>query len=135
LLFGAIFHDIGKIWELSLEEGIHYTSRGRLVGHMALACELIDQKVLEIENFPQLTKDVLKHLVLSHHGKLEYGSPKEPAFPEAMVVAMIDDLDSKLNTVVGFMKSELQGTESWSRLHPKFDRYFFLEYLRARAKL
>ena len=130
LIFGAIFHDIGKVWELNIEEGIKYTDRGRLVGHMAIACELIDDKVRGIFGFPVTLKDVLKHIVLSHHGKLEYGSPKEPAFPEAMVVAMIDDLDSKLNTVVGFMRQELNSGENWTRLNPQFERYFYLNFLR-----
>lgn len=132
LLFGAIFHDIGKVWELSIDEGIRYTDRGRLVGHMAIACELIDDKTRAIDQFPPSLKDVLKHIVLSHHGKLEYGSPKEPAFPEAMVVAMIDDLDSKLNTVLGFMRQELGSGESWTRLNPHFERYFYLDFLRAK---
>lgn len=134
LLFGAIFHDLGKVWELTIEDGIRYTDRGRLVGHMAMACELIDRGADQIKGFPILKRDILKHIVLSHHGKLEYGSPKEPALPEAMVVAMIDDLDSKLNTVVGFMRSELESNESWTRLHSKFDRYFYLEFLRAKER-
>lgn len=132
LLFGAIFHDLGKIWELSLEEGIKYTDRGRLVGHMVLSCELIDRLAKQIPEFDQQTEDVLKHIVLSHHGKYEYGSPKEPALIEAMVVAMIDELDSKLNTVVEFMRQELGTGERWSRLNPKFDRYFLLDFLRER---
>ncbi|MGE0764470.1 MAG: 3'-5' exoribonuclease YhaM family protein [Bdellovibrionales bacterium] len=134
LLFGAIFHDIGKVWELSIEDGIKYTDRGRLVGHMAIACEMIDEKSRGIFGFPVALKDALKHIVLSHHGKLEYGSPKEPAFPEAIVVAMIDDLDSKLNTVVGFMRQELGTGENWSRFHPQFDRYFYLDFLRGKER-
>ena len=90
LLFGAIFHDLGKISELSIESGIHYTDRGRLVGHMAIACEMIDKAAGASRGFPEALKDVLKHIVLSHHGKLEYGSPKLPMLPEALVVAMID---------------------------------------------
>jgi 3'-5' exoribonuclease len=134
LLFGAIFHDLGKIWELTFEEGIKYTDRGRLVGHMAMACELIDRVGSQIPGLDAAKLDILKHIVLAHHGRLEYGSPKEPAFPEAMVVAMIDDLDSKLNTVVNFMRSELDSRESWTRLHPQFDRYFYLEFLRAKER-
>ncbi len=126
LVFGAIFHDIGKLWELEVEDGIQYTDRGRLVGHMAIACELIDEQARLISGFPRDLKDVLKHIVLSHHGKLEYGSPKRPKFPEAYVVAMIDDLDSKLNTLWGFMKAEAEGGNRWTRYHPSFDRYFFL---------
>lgn len=135
LIFGAIYHDIGKIFELDLADGIHYTPTGRLVGHMVLACELIDQKAATISEFPQDLKDVLKHIVLSHHGKLEYGSPKLPMIAEAMVVAMIDDLDSKLNTLFHFLKNEVQNVpkdEKWSHYHPGFERYFFLEFFRKR---
>ncbi len=134
LIFGAIFHDIGKIYELAFEDGIKYTDRGRLVGHMAIACEMIDKHSGKVEGLDQAKIDILKHIVLSHHGKLEYGSPKLPSLPEAMIVAMIDELDSKLNTVIKFMRGELGTGESWTRLSPQFDRYFFLDFLRAKEK-
>lgn len=135
LIFGAIFHDIGKVLELKVENGIQYSDKGRLVGHMAIACEFIDRFSSGIDGFPEQLVDILKHIVLSHHGRLEYGSPKTPAFPEAVVVAMIDDLDSKLNTMLTFMESELEGGESWTRYHQGFDRYFYLDIFRKqRAK-
>lgn len=137
LLFGAIYHDIGKIFELDLSEGIHYTDGGRLVGHMAMACEMIDQRAAAIEGFPAALKDSLKHIVLSHHGRLEYGSPKLPMFPEALVVAMIDDLDSKMNTIFHFLKNEVENvasTENWSHFHPGFERTFYLEFFRQKLK-
>lgn len=138
LIFGAIYHDIGKIFEFDLSQGIHYTASGRLVGHMVLACEMIDQKSAQIPWFPADLKDVLKHIVLAHHGKLEYGSPKLPMIPEAMVVAMIDDLDSKMNTLFHFMKNEVQNVpkeEQWTHYHPGFERYFFLDFFRKRMGL
>lgn len=137
LIFGAIFHDIGKVYELDLTEGIHYTQSGRLVGHMVLACEMIIEKSDKIEGFPTDLKDVLKHIVLSHHGKLEYGSPKLPMIPEAIVVAMIDDLDSKMNTLFHFLKNEVESipaSEKWSHYHPGFERYFFIDYFRKQIK-
>lgn len=133
LIFGAIFHDIGKIWELAVTDGIHYTDRGRLVGHMALACEWMDKLAQTIPQFPLETMDALKHIVLSHHGKLEYGSPKLPMFPEAFVVSMIDDLDSKMNTLYHFMKSEVEGAarpESWTHYNQQFDRYLYLKFFK-----
>ena len=135
LVFGAIYHDLGKLFELDITEGIHYTHSGRLVGHMAIACEMIDRFTAEQTDFPADLRDVCKHIVLSHHGKLEYGSPKLPMFPEAMVVAMIDDLDSKLNTVFGFLRTEVQSappTESWTHYNPAFERYFYLDFFRKR---
>jgi 3'-5' exoribonuclease len=133
LVFGAIFHDLGKIFELDITEGIKYTQRGRLVGHMVLACEIIDEKAKNISGFSVDLLDILKHIVLSHHGKLEYGSPKLPMLAEAMVVAMIDDLDSKMNTLFHFLKSEseaLPASEKWTHFHPGFERYFFIDFFR-----
>lgn len=130
LIFGGIFHDLGKIWELSVVDGIKYTDKGRLVGHMAIACDLIEKKSGRILGFPEILKDLLKHIVLSHHGRLEYGSPKLPMLPEAVVVAMIDELDSKLNTILNFMKMELSTGEPWTKFHQQLDRYFYLEILR-----
>lgn len=133
LIFGAIYHDIGKIFELDLADGIHYTQSGRLIGHMVLACDMVEKFSAEIEGFPQDLRDVLRHIILSHHGKLEYGSPKLPMLPEAVVVAMIDDLDSKMNTLFQFLKNEVQNLppeEKWSHYHPGFERYFFLDFFR-----
>lgn len=134
LLFGAIFHDIGKLWELSYDAGISYTDRGRLLGHMEIACELIDKKSARILGFSQELRDICKHIILSHHGRLEYGSPKRPKFLEAMVVAMIDDLDSKITTVKTIIDNERDSGEKWSRYNDLFDRYFLLEDLNEKLK-
>ncbi len=133
LIFGAIYHDIGKLKELELSDGIRYTDEGRLVGHMNTACQMIDSFASSIEGFPEDQKLILKHIVLSHHGRLEYGSPKLPVMIEAIVVAMIDDLDSKLNTLFHFMKNEMQNVpddEKWTHYHSGFDRYLFLDVFR-----
>lgn len=134
LLFGALFHDLGKIWEISSEPGFQYTERGRLVGHMAMGCEIVDRFSADIADFPQTTKDLLKHVILGHHGKLEYGSPKEPAFLEAYFVAEIDHLDSQINSIFTFVRDEVDSGASWSRLHPKHNRYFYLDLLREKLK-
>lgn len=127
LLFGGIFHDIGKVWELSYDNGIAYTDRGRLIGHMQIACELIDKKSSRILGFSEELRDICKHIILSHHGKLEYGSPKRPKFMEAMIVAMVDDFDSKVATVKSIMDNERSSGEKWSRYSDLFDRYFLLD--------
>jgi 3'-5' exoribonuclease len=129
LLFGAIFHDIGKIWELSYDNGIAYTDRGRLIGHMHMACELVDRKSARILGFSEELRDICKHIILSHHGKLEYGSPKRPKFIEALVVAMIDDLDSKITTVQTLIQNERASGDHWSRYSELFERYFLLDNL------
>lgn len=130
LIFGAIFHDIGKVFELEVSNGINYSNVGRLVGHMGIACQMIDTKSSKILGFPNSLKDELKHIVLSHHGKIEYGSAKRPKFLEAMVVAMIDDLDSKINTMTQFFKDEMSQPESWTKYNQHFDRYLYLDIYR-----
>lgn len=130
LIFGAIFHDIGKIWELEWEQGFNYTDRGRLLGHLYMATEWVDKKSSRILGFPEELKDVLKHIILSHHGKLEYGSPKRPKFLEALLVAMVDDLDSKMDTVRGIIETDRSSGEHWSRYSELFERYFLLDDLK-----
>ncbi|MEQ1723295.1 MAG: HD domain-containing protein [Pseudobdellovibrio sp.] len=133
LVFGAIFHDLGKVWELEIiRDQIQYSHKGRMLGHMQLACELIDKKSQRILGFPEDLREILKHIVLSHHGKLEYGSPVRPYIMEAFVVASIDELDSKMDTMFSFIKSERETGDSWSRYSEHFDRYFFLENLKGR---
>jgi 3'-5' exoribonuclease len=128
LMFGAIFHDIGKIWELDPDGGISYTDKGKLLGHMIMAVELVEKKASRIFGFPEETKDLLKHIILSHHGRLEYGSPKVPMFLEAFLVAAVDDLDSKMNTITMFTKGEREsGGDKWSRFNQLFERYFLLK--------
>jgi 3'-5' exoribonuclease len=133
LIFGAIFHDIGKIWELSFDTHIGYTDVGRLVGHISLGSELVERKAKEIPNFPVELKHVCKHLVLTHHGKLEYGSPKRPKFLEAMVVGMIDELDSRINSMATYMTSQMSESnpdQKWSSYNTMYDRYFYLDILK-----
>lgn len=133
LIFGAIFHDLGKVWELDIKnDQIQYSHKGRLLGHMQLACELIDRKTQRILGFPEDLREILKHIVLSHHGKIEYGSPVRPYFMEAFVVASIDELDSKMDTMFGFIRGERETGESWSRYSEQFDRYFYLENLKGK---
>lgn len=133
LIFGAIFHDIGKVWELSFDTYIGYTDVGRLVGHIPLGSELVERKAREIPNFPVELKHVCKHLVLTHHGKLEYGSPKRPKFLEAMVVGMIDELDSRINSMMTYMNSQMSESnpeQKWSSYNSMYDRYFYLDILK-----
>ncbi len=131
LIFGAIFHDIGKVWELDIDGGITYSDRGRLLGHMVLAVELVERKASRIMAFPEELKDILKHIILSHHGRLEYGSPKLPMFLEAFIVAAIDDLDSKINCINSFVRNERDATsasgEKWSKFNQLFERNFMLK--------
>ncbi len=132
LFLGGFFHDIGKIWELSYDRVTDYTDEGKLIGHLVMGVELIDRKIRELEAqdgrmpgpFPTDKKLLVKHLVLAHHGKLEYGSPKEPQCIEALVVHMIDDLDSKVNAISKFIEND-QTPGRWTALSRNFERYFY----------
>lgn len=99
VLAGLVLHDLGKIEELSFNRGFAYTTRGQLLGHITIGVELVDVKIRQIPDFPRALSDKIQHLILSHHGKMEFGSPKEPMFPEALLVHYLDDMDSKLESM------------------------------------
>lgn len=99
VLAGILLHDIGKIEELSFRRGFHYTTRGQLLGHITIGLEIVNEKMRAIPDFPADLRNQIEHIILSHHGELEFGSPKQPAFPEAFVVHALDNLDSKLESM------------------------------------
>ena len=100
VLAGLLLHDIGKIEELNFTRGFTYSTRGQLVGHISIGVEIIHDKVRMVQDFPPELWVRLQHIILAHHGKLEFGSPKEPMFMEALVVNYLDDLDSKLEAML-----------------------------------
>ena len=112
LVAGAFFHDLGKVRELSYERNVEYTDEGRLVGHLVMAAQWIHDKARRI-GVPRELEQHVVHIVLSHHGKLEYGSPKTPTTLEALVTHFIDDLDSRINSWVGLMGRE-GGNRRWT---------------------
>ncbi len=124
VLFGCAFHDFGKIFELSYDSSFGYTDEGKLVGHITIGATLIDRKIRLIPGFPKELEMQLKHLVLAHHGRLEYGSPKRPATIEAQLVHHLDDMDSKLNSIQTFMKAERNGAR-WTAYHKAYDQYYY----------
>ena len=99
IVAGLVLHDIGKVEELNFSRGFRYSTRGQLIGHISMALEMVQRKIHQIPDFPASLKDELEHIVISHHGKLEFGSPKEPMFAEAMVVSFLDEMDSKMEAV------------------------------------
>ena len=110
LLTGVILHDIGKIRELSWEIGFEYTIEGVLLGHIQIGTALAERAIDSLPNFPPRLKTLVLHMILSHHGKLEFGSPKLPMIPEALVLNFLDDLDAKMQAVTGeFEKSIREG--------------------------
>ena len=99
LLTAAMFHDIGKLKELSTFPANDYTDAGQLLGHIMIGAEWIGEKIREIDGFPEVLANELKHCILAHHGELEYGSPKKPALVEALALSFADNLDAKMETV------------------------------------
>ena len=105
---GALLHDFGKAREISAAPGFEYTDEGKLVGHLVLTCQLIREKAARIEGFPADLEWRITHLVVAHHGKHEYGSPREPATLEAMVVHALDELDTRVASF-GQLLSQAEG--------------------------
>jgi 3'-5' exoribonuclease len=99
VLAGLVLHDLGKIEELNFTRGFTYSTRGQLLGHITIGLEILGGKMRQIQDFPGALRDKIEHLILSHHGKMEFGSPKEPMFPEALLVHYLDDMDSKLESM------------------------------------
>ncbi len=123
---GLLFHDIGKLWELSYEREFNYTTEGRLLGHIAIEYEFISDKIKEIPDFPEEYKLHLQHIILSHHGELEFGSPKRPKTPEALLVATIDNLDAKMNAMKNAIDADTQSDHpDWTPYLPMFERVIF----------
>lgn len=116
LLTGALMHDIGKTIELSAMPENDYTDEGNLIGHLVMGSEMIGIKCASIEGFPYKLKLQLQHLILSHHGELEYGSPKKPATAEAFALNLADNIDAKLETIKEALKRESESVE-WTGYH------------------
>lgn len=104
LLTAALFHDIGKTKELSAFPENDYTDDGQLLGHIIIGTEMVGERIRTIAGFPEKTASELKHCILSHHGELEYGSPKKPALMEALALAFADNTDAKLETMTELLK-------------------------------
>lgn len=124
LLTGAILHDIGKIREFNYNLNIDYSDEGRLLSHIVIGMEMIEKKIKQIEDFPQQQALLLKHLVVSHHGTREFGSPEPPKTIEAFLLNYIDEIDSKINGIRSFMSS-CDPNEKWTSYHRLLGRYFY----------
>lgn len=113
LLTAAMFHDIGKLKELSTFPENDYTDAGQLLGHIIIGTEWIGEKIREIDGFPEVLANELKHCILAHHGELEYGSPKKPALVEALALSFADNLDAKMETVRELLNNVPDNNMTW----------------------
>ncbi len=127
LLAGVLLHDLAKIEEFGgARPPFNYTDRGRLVGHLVLGVEMLRRAADKVAEVPEETVDQLAHLILSHHGQLEFGSPVLPMTPEAMLLHHLDDMDAKMNYLQG-LQTQLQGEEpQWTAFQRPLQRYLYL---------
>jgi len=121
---GCILHDLCKIYELTDGLNVEYTEEGKLVGHLVKGVEIVDRYAYKIKNFPHQMKIHLKHILLSHHGEYEYGSPKIPQTSEAYLVHLIDLMDSKMGSFDLIKKTD-NSTGHWSGFVKHLDRIVY----------
>src|SRR5262249_29242356 len=119
---GALLQDIGKIDELAFTRSFSYTTRGQLLGHMVIELEMLQAKLALFPDFPAELKTLLEHLIISHHGEYEFGSPKLPMFPEALLLHYMDDLDSKMESVRAHFERESENESPWTSYNASLGR-------------
>lgn len=122
LLTGAFLHDIGKIHELTYNRSFSYTDKGQLLGHMVIELEMLQAKLALLPDFPDELKLMVEHLIISHHGQYQFGSPKLPMFPEALMLHYLDDLDSKMEAMRAQFEREATLDNPWTGYNPSLGR-------------
>src|ERR1700730_7294291 len=122
LLSGAFLHDLGKIHELAYNRSFSYTTRGQLLGHMVIELEMLQAKIALDPGFPDELKTLLEHLIISHHGQYDFGSPKLPMFPEALMLHYLDDLDSKMEAMRAHFEREADLESPWTSYNSSLGR-------------
>jgi 3'-5' exoribonuclease len=129
LIAGALLHDVGKVREMAYSRSFDYTDEGKLLGHIMIGVEMVQEKIAAIGGVPPELAMLLKHMILSHHGQYEFGSPKRPKTIEATILNYLDDLDSKINGIKSHIGKEVDGSSRWTNYHRLYDRYFYKDNL------
>ncbi len=125
LIFGAFLHDLGKIDEMSHDGEISYTDRGQMLGHIVIGIQMLGEKIALIEAdqpFPDELRLHLEHLIVSHHGQLEFGSPKLPVTLEAVALHHLDNLDAKITSYTNVIESDVAADGNWTNYNPSIGR-------------
>jgi 3'-5' exoribonuclease len=122
VIAGIAFHDLGKVFELHYERAFSYTTEGQLLGHMILVLEVLHRKLAAMPDFPRPLQVLLEHMIISHHGKYEFGSPKLPMFPEALLLHYLDDLDSKMHSMSGLLSHDSTVEGDWTSYSASLER-------------
>ncbi len=126
LLAAAMLHDVGKVRELTWDRVFDYSDAGRLLGHITLGALLVEARIREISDFPEALAQRLLHCILSHHGELEWGSPRRPKTLEALVLHYAEDLDGKVNAFLGFAQQHPDPQHpGWTQFNKPLDRYLY----------
>lgn len=125
IVAGSLLHDIGKVEEMTFDGGaFSYSDKGRLLGHITLGVIMLEDLISCLDGFPAHLADVLKHIIVSHHGETEWGSPKKPMCIEALVVHYIDDLDAKVMGVKEHMNNSMEN-DRWTQFHRLYESRFY----------
>lgn len=132
LLLGAFLHDLGKVEELAGGDETCYTDRGQLIGHIVIGVQMLAEKIADVERsggepVPQELRWKLEHLVLSHHGMLEYGSPKMPLTLEALALHHLDNLDAKIASATSLIENDVAADGNWTNYNPALGRKLWKE--------
>ncbi len=122
LLTGAILHDIGKVAELTYDRSFGYSSEGQLLGHIVIGLRLVEEKLRQFPDFPPKLRVLVEHMIVSHHGELEFGSPKVPLFPEALLLHHLDNLDSKMECMRALAEKDRHVDGCWTGYSPSLER-------------
>lgn len=130
LLCGAALHDIGKIEELSYKRSFSYSDKGRLIGHIVLGANIVNTAISDIPGFPEELKNLILHIMLSHHGEHEWGSPKRPMCFEAIILHHIDNLDAKINGFRHFIKTYNDPDSVWTKHSKMFGEFLYKAKIR-----
>ena len=122
LMTGVLLHDIGKIHELTYARGFGYSTDGQLLGHIIQALRMLDDKIRLVPGFPPKLRVLVEHMIVSHHGELEYGSPKLPLFPEALLLHHLDNLDSKMEAMRSLVENDRHVDGVFTGYNPALER-------------
>ena len=130
LLVGVFLHDAGKVRELTFTRAFGYCDEGQLIGHIQIGLEMLDKKIQDVvelmaEDFPRELLVRLKHMIISHHGTLEFGSPKVPMTPEAMLLHQIDLLDTRMHMTLREIKDDRNSPSAWTPYNPTLGRRIY----------
>ena len=125
LLLGGLLHDSGKVEELGYDRDLHYTNEGQLLGHIVIGLKLLESKLAQLKDFPAERAIELKHLIVSHHGTLDAGSPQVPMTREALVLHQVDELDARLHQFDQLIRGDSNSESCWTPYHPNLGRKLY----------